>query len=658
MDVELTFSSHGVAISGSVRYAAILQGKTLVTERELPASLPSWKIGLDPGEYTVVCGAEKHANKSMRLVLQERKPQRVQCELLPLVAVKGRLVSKISGKPITGGIVAPAFLALHELPFESKLLDKHLRLKHEGVSDQEGQFSFGLLPGDNVVLVATAPEHGFRVMGPLVVGSQGVDLGEVALEGGASVRVRVEPWGQDFAQGKWWVDLAPAGQDQQSTSRLLDPVSATMALLSRPVGENGEVSFEAVPAGTYVALLTTLPERLLRRSGGSVPEGMTYRPSHSTSPFVVAAGSFQEVLVRPTRWQVKVQVSGLGKTRCLDFEPWAFSSMVNYSVAGSWENQSACEFSVVLEASGPWVLGLRRREGSGESAVPLGAVSLPEGSGERHIQLAAAVRPVEGQVLDAAGNPVFFADVRLSNSQACSGAGFTWRGKTDRNGRFSCPAAPAQPLVAWAYRSDVGWAMEEEVLDSPVILRLSPGKQVSFRVLTDEGNPVSAQLQFSPQGAEGLTVGVLDEKGEAFIPHMPDVDGSLLVALLSPEADTKGWGHCKLFVPKEKRGFLGVFQVSASATVGFSLRRLPQAGVFLSLETEDGAILGTDPFEVLTFGGDATGAGLISKRWERLAPGRYRPVVTDEACKPMWRGKWFVVGPGETLELREKLAFP
>ncbi|KDA53757.1 hypothetical protein EG19_02775 [Thermoanaerobaculum aquaticum] len=654
VEVEITFSSSGTDIAGKTRYAAVLQGRALVAEVELPPGEVSWKLRLEPGEYTVACGAEGYGNKSLRMVVQEGKQQAVRCGLLPLVAVKGRLVSKINGKPIAGGTVGPAFLALHELPFESKLLERHLRLKHEGVSDEEGRFSFGLLPGDNVVLVATAAEHGFRVMGPLVVGSQGLDLGDVALEGGGRVRVRVEPWGQDFAQGKWWVDLVPSGQLQESSSRLLDPQSVIMALLSKPLGENGEVSFEAVPAGTYVALLSTLPERLLRRSGGSIPEGMTYRPSHSTSPFVVAAGSFQEVLLRPTRWEVTVSVSGLEKGRCADFEPWAFSPVVNYTVSGHWENQNACEFSVLLEASGPWILGLRRRGGAGESAVPLGTVDIPEGSGKKEVQLTVAIRSVEGKVVDAAGNPVPFAEVRLSNSLSCSNRGFSWRGKTDRNGSFLCPAAPAEPLVVWAYRSDLGWAMEEKVMDEPLVLRLVAGKQVSLRVLNEEGNPVSAQLQFSPQGAEGLTVGVLDEKGEAVIRHMPTVDGSLLVALLSPDAEAKSLGHFKLFVPAEKRGFLGVYQALPGAKVSWWPGNLPKGGAFCALETEDGAILGTDAFEVLTFGSDASRPGLVSKRWERLAPGRFRPVVTDEACKPIWRGKWFVVGAGETVELREK----
>lgn len=278
-------------------------------------------------------------------------------------------------------------------------------------------------------------------------------------------------------------------------------------------------------------------------------------------------------------------------------------------------------------------------------------MSIPEGAGKKDVQLAAAVRPVAGQVLDADGKPVFFAEVRLSNSQGCSESGFSWRGKTDRDGRFSCPAAPEGPLVAWAYRSDLGWAMAEHTVDSPLVLRLSSGKQVSLRVVNEEGNPVAAQLQFSPKGAEGLTVGVTDEKGEAVIPHMPDTDGSLLVALLSAEAQAKALGHFKLFVPAEKRGFLGVFPVAVGATVTWWPWHLPEGGVFCSLETEDGALVGTDPFEVLTFGGDATRTGLRSKRWERLAPGRYRPVVTDEACTPVWRGKWFVVGPGENLEL-------
>ncbi len=273
VEVEITFSCSGTDIAGKARYAAVLQGKALVTEVELPPGELSWKLRLEPGEYTVACGAEGYGNKSLRMLLHEGKQQAMRCEMLPLVAVKGRLVSKINGKPIAGGTVGPAFLALHELPFESKLLERHLRLKHEGVSDEEGRFSFGLLPGDNVVLVATAAEHGFRVMGPLVVGSQGLDLGDVALEGGGRVRVRVEPWGQDFAQGKWWVDLVPSGQLQESSSRLLDPQSVIMALLSKPLGENGEVSFEAVPAGTYVALLSTLPERLCGAAAEAFPKG-------------------------------------------------------------------------------------------------------------------------------------------------------------------------------------------------------------------------------------------------------------------------------------------------------------------------------------------------------------------------------------------------
>ncbi|MFN3413310.1 MAG: carboxypeptidase-like regulatory domain-containing protein [Thermoanaerobaculum sp.] len=404
-----------------------------------------------------------------------------------------------------------------------------------------------------------------------------------------------------------------------------------------------------------MALLSTLPERLLRRSGGSIPEGMTFRPSHSTSPFVVAAGSFQEVLLKPTRWEVTVRVSGLDKASCADFEPWAFSPMVNYTVAGRWENQSACTFSVLPEASGPWVLGLRRRQGAGESAVPLGTVDIPEGSAKKGTQLAVAVRSVEGKVVDAAGNPVPWAEVRLSNSLSCSNRGFAWRGKTDRNGRFVRPAAPAEPLVVSAYRSDLGWAMEERDMDEPLLLRLAGGKQVSLRVLNEEGNPVSAQLQCSPQGAEGLTVGVLDEKGQAVIPHMPTVDGSLLLALLGLDAEAKSLGHFKLFLPAEKRGFFGVFQASPGARVSWWPGSMPSGGAFCALETEDGAILGTDGFEVLTFGGDATRPAFTSKLWERLAPGRFRPVVTDEACKPIWRGKWFVVGPGETVELKEKV---
>ncbi len=658
VDVEITFSSLGADISATLRYAAILQGKSLVAETELPSSLPAWKLSLNPGEYTVVCGAEKHANKSMSLILQDGKPQRVRCDLLPLVAVKGRLLSKRDGKPLVGGKVEPSFLALRELPFESEMLERHLRLKHQGVSGTEGHFALGLLPGDRVTLVARAPEHAMEVIGPLVVSSEGIELGDVALEGGASVRVRVEPWGKELTQEKWWVELVPPGEPREDTPRLLDPKSVSMALLSKPLGEDGTVLFASVPSGTYWALLSTLPESVLRRSRGRIPQGMTYRPSHSTPPFIVAPSSFQEVVLTPTRWEVTVKVSGLDKARCSDFEPWAFSSRFHYRVAGTWQSASACEFAVLLEASGPWVLGLRRREGAGESLVPLKTVHMPEGAGKKDIQLAAAVRPVNGQVVDVNGNPVFFAEVRLSNSQSCSGSGFSWRGKTDANGRFSCPAAPEGPLVAWAYRLDLGWAIEEQVVDSSLILRLSPGKKVSLRVVDEEGNPVGAQLQFSPKGAEGLTVGVLDEKGEAVIPNMPDVDGSLLVALLTSEAHAKSLGHFKIFLPGEKRGFLGVFQASSAATVAWSPERLPEGGVFCTLETENGALLGTDPFEVLTFGADATTAGRISKRWERVAPGRFRPVVTDEACKPVWRGKWFVVGPGETRELREKPVSP
>ncbi|MFN3413309.1 MAG: hypothetical protein ACK42L_04525 [Thermoanaerobaculum sp.] len=239
--MEIAFSSSNADIAGKARYAAVLQGKTLVAEAELPPGELSWKLRLEPGEYTVACGAEGHGNKSLKLVLQEGKHQAVRCEVPPLVPLAGRVVSKVNGKPIARGKVSPAFLALHELPFESKLLEKLLRVKHEGVSDEEERFSFGLLPGDNVVLVASAAEHGFQVMGPLVVGSQGLDLFEVALEGGGRVRLRVEPWGQEVAPGKWWVDLVPWGQLQERGSRLLDPQSVSMALLSKRLAENGEV---------------------------------------------------------------------------------------------------------------------------------------------------------------------------------------------------------------------------------------------------------------------------------------------------------------------------------------------------------------------------------------------------------------------------------
>lgn len=87
----------------------------------------------------MACGADGHGKKTFRLVLIKGEHQAVRCDFLLLVPLKVRLVSQIVGKPIARGTVSPAFFTFHELPFESNLLEKHLRLKHESVSQEEGR---------------------------------------------------------------------------------------------------------------------------------------------------------------------------------------------------------------------------------------------------------------------------------------------------------------------------------------------------------------------------------------------------------------------------------------------------------------------------------------------------------------------------------------
>lgn len=646
------------------RYVAILENNHLLQEQELPPEAGPFRLKLPSGTYQVFCGAEGHATRFLSVAVEEGKLQKVVCGVIPLVSVLGKVVAKESGEAIPGAEVAPAWLFLEALPYDSPLLQKHLRVKHLAITGKDGIFRFGLLPGEKTLIAVKAPGRGFKVLGPLAAASNGLELGSVELEPGGTVEVSVDLASEELSSGRWWVDLWPL-EGEKSENPKLSSQETMAALLSQRLDGEAKVVFSSVPPGEYAALLTTVPNRLLWKTDRWRPPGVEYRPSHSSGRFFVAPGSFQIVGIATTSWKVVVSLGGIScsQVQALSLKAGAYHFHRNAGADGTWigERDGACQFEVVLDTAGLWLLKLGREEGEARSSVVVGEITLPPGRGQREVNAAYGARELSGRVVDVRGDPVFFASVSLADGEPCSRSAFQARVKTDREGKFSVPLVPTRKIWVLAGRQDLGWAQAEVAPDEkePPVLRLKKGKSLQMRFLDAEGNPLQEPLQFtfvSQVGTELTQVGQLTGNGEILVENVPELDGQLIVPTFSPEAHAKEWAHLKLNLPAEKRGFLGVHAFLPGGTVvwhpgGLLSRR---EGEFVALEAEDGALLGTAAFEVLVFGLSSVAPGLdSSKEWKRVMPGRYRLVVTDKTCKPLQQGKSFLVLSGQAVERRD-----
>jgi len=626
-------------------------------EKLLPPKKAAWKTEIPPGSYVLVCGAEGYSMRSMPVQIPAGKRATLPCPVSKLVPVTGSVVEEASKRPVAGATVKLLSLELGEGPFSSELLSQHLAAKHAATTDDAGRFRVWARPGEQGVWVAKAPRFGSRVF-TVKPGKNGVDLGAVPLAEAAAVEVEVQLSPEELREGHWWLELRPqsAGDASSGQTTPSEEAQAFAALFCKKVGEDGRVRFDEVPPGDYGLMLTTVPARMLRQTKGRKPEGVPYEPSDWLGPFYVPPGSLQLFTLTPPRISLEVEVAGLAAQRQKEFVPFVFSQERNYRSDGQWlgGDDRSSRFSVVLAAEGTWQVVLEKQGGSKASFITLGQVTVHRFQKRVQASFVFASLPLAGKVVDAAGKPVYFADVAVSGRKPCSPKNFTWRGRTDKDGFFQVPAVPQEPLVLWVYHPYSGTAFVE--LEGPseeLTITLEKGRTVSLLLQDENGNPKydGVQAQFRPEGSGvELLVPSPSPQGELVVEHLPDVDGELLVLDLSGKEPRLA--PLKLKVPKGKQGFLGAFRLERGGQlVWHGSQEFLEDAAAVALEHED-VLFGVFHSNEALVLGPPKGLSTSLER-KNLLPGFWRVVAVDETCQVLRASKRFLIHPGQTTSVSE-----
>ncbi len=388
-------------------------------------------------------------------------------------------------------------------------LRQFLAANASAASNAQGHFQLWAKAGSRLQVVVGGNGWGKQLLPPVKVGAKGAALGTVALHEAGSVEVGVQLPAEELAEGGWWVELLPQEQGEAAAPEAEGNDRAHLAfsaLFSAPLDSLGRVAFADVPPGSYGALLTTVPERLRRKTGGTLPEGKANRPSDYAGPLYLSPGGYVSLELKPTRVRLQVEVAGLSAQACQRLVPWVFLRERNYGVEGTWQSVEGgpARSSALLEAEGLWTVGLTGQgEGGTRTSLPLGTVPVRREQGVATLAVTLASVPLTAKVVDSQDKAVSWAEVSVADRKPCTLQHFHWEGRTDAAGTIVAPYVPKVPLFLWAYRPEAGSAFVE--LDEPqdVSLRLAPGKQVTLVLRDEKGNPLAngVQVAFRPDGA-------------------------------------------------------------------------------------------------------------------------------------------------------------
>ncbi len=561
--------------------------------------------------------------------------------------------------------VENAALTLNELPFSTTLSLKYAYAKEAAVTDRDGNFTLWVLPGKSVSLVIFAEDYGRKVLPNVPASGNSESLLTVNLEPGGSVEVFVDLPPEELSQGIWWVELRPltrpedeeSGHEEEMGDLQQELRSASLfpALFSSKVPPDGWVRFASVLPGTYSVHCTTLPERLLRKTGWKQPEVVPFRPSASTGPLYVPPRGLQSVVLAPPRARLEVTIGGMPKEQAETLAPWVWLPSSSYVAKAQWQNlaEDRARFQAILEDRGVWFFGVRPSKPTGTALVPaltLGKVTVVPGQKMAAAKAAFNASPLSLEVVDQRGLPVV-ATVSVTTTDLCSGFNFSWEDNTDAQGRMLLPLVPKKPLTIWSYFYGKGASAYLEV-DEPGVYRLEgkPGKNVSFLLRDEKGRPVwdGVSVRFRPLKGRELSVATPSQEGEVRIEGLPEVDGELLVVDLSPEGQ-KAHAPIRIRLEAKKRGYLGSFRLEKGGGLRWwdLDRSFLQDAPMVLLERE-GAFY-RFPVSVESF---ATGdypkpeSGVLNFRSRNLPPGRYRVVAVDEECRPLRYSKPFWIQSG------------
>ncbi len=659
--VQVRVSADGRALKATERYVAVVAGEKVLWEAVFPAGQDEGEVAVPAGTYTLVCAAVAHTGRSLHLTLRPGQRVPLDCPVRPLVPVRGQVRRADTGEPVAGTRVEELSLTLGELPVASGQLRQLLAKNLSALTDAQGRFQLWAKAGSQLQLVVGGNGWGKVLLPPVRVGAKGSDLDPVALQPGGSVEVAVQLPAEELAEGGWWVELSPQQQQEADGPEREDPSRARwafLALFSASLDPAGRVELTDVPPGNYGAMLTTLPERVLRKTSGTLPEGQVNRPTHYAGPAYLPPGGHLSLELKPTRTHLEVEVAGLLPEACQRLVPWVFLREREFGAEGKWQvvEGSLPRFSALLEAEGLWMVGLTAQgEGGTRSVLPLGSVQVRQGQRVAHLSATLAVAPLRGNVVDGQGRAVSWAEVSLADRKPCAAQHFYWQGRTDAAGTFTVPYAPKVPLFLWAYHPAAGTAYVGLEEPEDVSLRLAAGKQVTLVLRDEKGNPVfdGVQVVFRPLLGEELTVGYPNAEGELTVSHLPDVDGELVVVDVSAAGRGSQRAVLRLSLGKGERGYRGVFTLERGAQVSWlaGARSAFLDGAAAVLLERDGEL----------YGRPGSLEGLVTgwrRHWQRLElqrlpPGRYRAVAVDETCKPLRFGRPFSALAGEVVRRQD-----
>ncbi|MGC8917566.1 MAG: hypothetical protein ACP5NF_11385 [Thermoanaerobaculum sp.] len=655
----------GSAINDRPIYLALVQEGQLVSELEVPAS-KDWPLLEAPaGPLTLVCSAEGFVFRAMPVNVKAGEETLETCRLSRLAPICGQVIDGTTGKPIAGARVEFASVFLQEQPLTTTAFLKQMVAKHVGISNQEGSFCLWAKPKAPVDLVVSAKGYARKVVSAVQATENGEPLGPVALDPGGTVEVYVDLPPDERTNEKWWLELVPAPElrelpPEEPAGRQPNPRETFAAVFSAPVPEDGWVRFESVPPGTYGAMLTTIPSRLLRKTGGKLPADVKFRPSQWVGPFYLGPGALQSVTLTPIRVRLRGTVTGMAKESVESLLPYVYLPNVNYGSRGKWleVKDDRAVFEAILEETGTWEVGLESPRGT-RFGVPLGTVTVTKDQKEANFQADLNVAPLQLEVRTRQGHPPQWVDVAVSSKDLCSPMRFAWHGRADAQGKVFLPAVPHRPLTIWAYSSqNEGSAYLEVEGPGRYQLDLQRGRDVSFVVRDEKGAPAGHVVGAYFRPLRGLELAVpshpVPPSVESRVVGLPEVDGELLLADFSSEGQ-EVHAPIRIRLDAKKRGYLGKLTLERGGDLHWEAKNGSFVAGASAILLEKDEVFFRFPLsnEGFSIGFTMPGDSLLRFENRNLPPGRYRVVPVDEECQPLRYSKPFWIYSGRKLNRQD-----
>jgi len=194
---------------------------------------------LPEGRYRLRAEAPDGRAAGIDLVLGSAPPPAVTLVLAPGAAIRGRVVSRDTGRPLPGAVV------------RLRTAGRAEGVVPPATAGPGGEFLLRGVPPGAHDLLATAAGHAPLWVRDLLVSDTGagVDAGDLALPAGALLRVRVYDEGRLPVAGQTVAVEDAAGLHREAAT-----------------GEGGEAIFEGLPAGPHDVVLALAGGRVLRRA--------------------------------------------------------------------------------------------------------------------------------------------------------------------------------------------------------------------------------------------------------------------------------------------------------------------------------------------------------------------------------------------------------